>query len=1603
MMETETPEIGPYFAKVGPEIGPNADQLTALTRGRGPRRGNLEDLLKYWRPIMKKPGGFRRCVVILMDKPQFGGKPQRICAWLHHELTGKWPNEGNHHGRGGKGKRKRRGKLTRRVRSAARKAKSVDLSQPDYSGSSLRYAVSESRAYGGILVQPIAGRQNVVDMKAAIFRQYLDTPIAVEHDEFSIKRVGVFGSNSRFGQAAQAVGSTALPGNISPVRSPIRSSIYRTLTPGGGSGRGRRLAGAGRRLLGRSGRGARNRFRCPPGFENGGTFTDRRFSTCGAQVLGIPNFGPGSLIGGTGRALARLARNAELISSIGDLRSQRNPGVFIRAAQIPTTPKKVNVTARAAGVNTVLNAIDDDRWSIRVSKRDGVILEPVAGLSFFANQTGDFDDVVDGSLIIKNPDASFDSPEIVEAVQSINAGFRDVYIAIPEVGVVRFGREGGELTPAERSSLTRALPTRISRDADLPDPTAGLRGFADDSGGKFVVEFGNLNQQGRFNVENADNALVEVQGPGGDTRRVPQWVYETFLSRSAPRRAKDDPIYELVPEGKSVNPFFITAKAVQPDTLYKEYQADIAFKVDAYKDQAYLGGVNFKRVRPGGVPLRRALGGFASALAFFDPSISRYRCPPGFTGGGQLTNLRGTTCGRSLDTSTMLSLGNLQDARGKFARNRSGARRLGGVVIDDSDIEEGSFRQSVFETQAALDQVIEDFDKLSERLPPVDQLDRMSLVNMPPLTDDVREALDNIGTDLLAALQRIEFSGSDELDEPSWEALASRLQDVATIEAQRQAYIDFYGMHFIRESANIEYEINDVAGRLVGIANNQRVATTVDEVTEEGVTALSVGERAEERIEALIDLNDQDGLWDVASMVDYVDLLNQLPMPETDEEDRRLGVTQQRFRDAMVNQVSKYAAQVDEDPDSLSLEEYSYLSYALGRVSEIEGYGPDRRMLSIAYDTIYDLTTDRRRRELGQLDRPSSERSEEALIYLISSTSENEYLDNVEDYAARMVDRFYAQLNASEGDAYDLFTKNVVMEKELERMLVRSVKDIHNVNMHESVVNAMVRDMFRRADAAGLTYSAEDKAVTERVLKDTISHMQRGFDLQRVSSNISRAGENLDRLYSQFLDNDRDIERLAGSISDREYQSAMTSLQSFIDNLYGVDGAEQNLAALIAFKTDLREARAKTIGDVAGKISYVVNDPDLLPGPNDVPVWQVAIRERKKASTQAILTFGLSGLTPEEYDVSLPGETPYDTLNRLQSEGKLGEWALKLLNASDVKDAKDRSKRTIVATYAARTEDDKPVRVEIDNVSNADSVFISSYDELVLSSDLYVTVFDEDGNELLREKISPTMSNVTRTLAFSSTGSYSVTHDYVVVNNRDNPEFSFSVLLPDRSLLRLDNRKRGISDVLNARYLGMAFAAGFKENHNLEVGWDGKYVWPKKGVRSNTEYKIKNLNLAFRDLVKNYDGAKDAIDKGQSLSRYQITALLVFNGDDSKRDRVASLLNQNLQLGDEKFKDWAQYPEFVQALQAETGSKHEGHVVKLFKDSYLSFNNAEALALMDEINDFIPAGSGSRITSVDEINKLGSYADRSNLNLGDFTLGSGVIDLSSADINEIGC
>ena len=110
-----------------------------VLRGYGPRRGNLERLLRYWRPIMRKPGGFRRCRVILADHPELYPL-NNICAWLHHETTGLWPNEGCHHPgmKNCRGKLKKRNwtnaqfneRLSRAIRAPGRLARSVGQAKP---------------------------------------------------------------------------------------------------------------------------------------------------------------------------------------------------------------------------------------------------------------------------------------------------------------------------------------------------------------------------------------------------------------------------------------------------------------------------------------------------------------------------------------------------------------------------------------------------------------------------------------------------------------------------------------------------------------------------------------------------------------------------------------------------------------------------------------------------------------------------------------------------------------------------------------------------------------------------------------------------------------------------------------------------------------------------------------------------------------------------------------------------------------------------------------------------------------------------------------------------------------------------------------------------------------------------------------------------------------------------------------------------------------------------------------------------------------------------------------------------------------------------------
>ncbi len=121
-----------------------------VLRGRGPRRGNLERLLRYWRPIMRKPGGFRRCLVILADHPELYPL-QNICAWLHHETTGLWPNEGCHHPGMKNCRRKLRGVVGGSVWSDSEFNNRIDRLTPDRGkGMPDPFEMDEEKEYGEV-------------------------------------------------------------------------------------------------------------------------------------------------------------------------------------------------------------------------------------------------------------------------------------------------------------------------------------------------------------------------------------------------------------------------------------------------------------------------------------------------------------------------------------------------------------------------------------------------------------------------------------------------------------------------------------------------------------------------------------------------------------------------------------------------------------------------------------------------------------------------------------------------------------------------------------------------------------------------------------------------------------------------------------------------------------------------------------------------------------------------------------------------------------------------------------------------------------------------------------------------------------------------------------------------------------------------------------------------------------------------------------------------------------------------------------------------------------------------------------------------------------
>lgn len=208
--------------------------------------------------------------------------------------------------------------------------------------------------------------ENIISFKALAKRNGMTK-------NYNVKKVGAFGSNSPIGQSVQAIGSTVLPGNISPIASPGRSAIARTLTPGRP---GLPSIGGPTSLITRD----RRQARCPEGYQYGGRFTDNEYSTCGQQLF--ITAGPLGMAIGAIRKLGRIARALTPDTNVTALGAgQVGDPVVSRRPDIPKVstpnPKKLKLE-----VDSLVSKMGSLKQPVaRLVRKDGYVLEPVVPAS----------------------------------------------------------------------------------------------------------------------------------------------------------------------------------------------------------------------------------------------------------------------------------------------------------------------------------------------------------------------------------------------------------------------------------------------------------------------------------------------------------------------------------------------------------------------------------------------------------------------------------------------------------------------------------------------------------------------------------------------------------------------------------------------------------------------------------------------------------------------------------------------------------------------------------------------------------------------------------------------------------------------------------------------------------------------------------------------------------------------------------------------------------------------------------------------------------------------------------------------------------------------
>ena len=274
-------------------------------------------------------------------------------------------------------------------------------------------------------------------------------------------------------QIGSSILSTAVPGDLSPLRSPVRSTVYRTLTPGFGGGR-----------RGGSRPGENRAHRCPEGYQYGGRFTDNRFSTCGAKLFAIPSILGAAIseirraISGPqpGQATGRLVTGEPVDSSLIQSREPQIPRVGNENRPVAQAREK---TVKQEIGKFLSSNSDPVR---RMVRRDGFVLEPVVPNNVL-RAIPDNRDMEGATFIMGTLDTNMLGSEELGLLS--NTGIQNLSYVFPGGSTVSI-QKARKLTVGERRKLGRVVNASMEMD-NSKNALARLENVANELPGAIVI------------------------------------------------------------------------------------------------------------------------------------------------------------------------------------------------------------------------------------------------------------------------------------------------------------------------------------------------------------------------------------------------------------------------------------------------------------------------------------------------------------------------------------------------------------------------------------------------------------------------------------------------------------------------------------------------------------------------------------------------------------------------------------------------------------------------------------------------------------------------------------------------------------------------------------------------------------------------------------------------------------------------------------------------------------------------------------------------------------------------------------------------------------